>query len=375
MTRGCILISCLALILSCQSLEKNTTSDDLGFEDITLLNASAFSIQKKGQSFRIRTFHPDSPDQIIQEIFIGEDHYKHDADLHLTDPIERVAVLSTTYIEYIRSLSVESTISCATNVDLIYSTVIKKRLDEGLIIDLGNEETFNIERLINSDVDLVFYYDFGPGSAAMISRLEDMGMQVVKVFEFLEKEPLGKAEWIKFFGALYNKMDEADSIYNAIEHEYMKLRALTTQSERGKSVFTGLPWKGEWHQPGGASFQASYFRDAGADYLWKEDLSVSGILMDREVIFNKALDADIWMHPNNVINLGGIVASDKRFEQFNSYRNGEVYNNNKRLNEHMGNDYWESGLLNPHLILKDLISIFRPELMPNHELYYYQKLN
>ena len=96
MTRGCILISCLALILSCQSLEKNTTSDDLGFEDITLLNASAFSIQKKGQSFRIRTFHPDSPDQIIQEIFIGEDHYKHDADLHLTDPIERVAVLSTT---------------------------------------------------------------------------------------------------------------------------------------------------------------------------------------------------------------------------------------------------------------------------------------
>jgi iron complex transport system substrate-binding protein len=374
MTRGFISITCLVLVLSCQSPEKNTTPSDPSYREIKLSNASAFSIQKKGQSFRVRTFHPEHPDQLIQEIIVGEDSDQSTNSLQFTKPISRVAILSTTYLEYIRSLHEASSISCASNVDLIYSPEIRERIAKGQIVDLGNEDSFNMERLIDAKVDLVFYYDFGPGTSAMISRLENMDIRVVRVFEYLEKDPLGKAEWIKFFGALYNKMDEAERIFDTIRDEYIKLKALTNKKNAGKTVFTGLPWKGEWHQPGGASFQASYFRDAGADYLWKQDSSVSGILMDREVIFDKALDADIWIHPNNAIKLNDIFLSDKRFEQFKSFRNGEVYNNNKRINDHMGNDYWESGLLHPHLILKDLISIFQPEILPDHELYYYQKL-
>ncbi|HAW52582.1 MAG TPA: ABC transporter substrate-binding protein [Flavobacteriales bacterium] len=375
MTRIFILLSCLIFALpGCKSPEENHIDNDTAFEEITLLNASAFSIQKRANSYLIKTFHPEHPEQIIQEIRIGEHCKNSTENLCFNQPISRVAVLSTTYLGYISSLDMTTAIRCVTNADLIYSPEIQERVADGLIINLGNEKALNMERLIVSDVDLVFYYDFGPGTAAMIDRLEKMGIRVVKVYEYLEKDPLGKAEWIKFFGALFNKTEEADSIFNEISDEYLKLKKRAGQDALKKTVFTGLPFKGEWHQPGGASFQAAYFSDAGADYLWKEDSSVSGILMDREVIFEKALGADVWLHPNNETTLEGIIDLDVRFEQFKSFQNGQVYNNNKRLNENMGNDYWESGLLNPQLVLKDLIAIFQPGIFPDHELYYYQKL-
>jgi iron complex transport system substrate-binding protein len=257
---------------------------------------------------------------------------------------------------------------------LIYNQEFRALIESNKIIDVGNDQSLNYEKLIEVQPDIIFFYDFGPSTAAVVQRLEDLGLKVIRVAEFMEESPLGKAEWIKFFGAVYNKMNLADSIFNVIESSYLELISLDENSISKPMVFTGLPWKGEWYQPGGASFQAKYFEDAGADYIWSENTSTSGITVDREVIYEKAIQADFWLHPSNALTMTEITNDDERFAHFESFKQGRVYNNNARLNENMGNDYWESGLLNPHLILKDLMFIFHPELYPDHQLHYYRKL-
>jgi len=135
-----------------------------------------------------------------------------------------------------------------------------------------------------------------------------------------------------------------------------------------------MPWKGAWHVPGSQSFQAQLFKDAGASYLWAEDNeSTSSLVKSKEVIIDKALDADYWLNLNAYRSITSIIAYDQKFSTFKAVQVKNLYNNDKRLNVSSGNDYWESGVVNPHIILKDLIKIFHPNLI-NHKLYYYQRI-
>ena len=140
------------------------------------------------------------------------------------------------------------------------------------------------------------------------------------------------------------------------------------------TVLLNAPYQGIWWIPGGNSFLARFLKDAGAAYLWADDPSTGSKIIDFEVIYEKALDADYWLHPGQWNSLKEGLAVDERFAQFRAFREGHVYNNNARVNKYGGNDYWESGLTKPDVILADLIKIFHPELVPDHKLVYYKKL-
>lgn len=311
--------------------------------------------------------------EVLQRIRIGGVRQEGD-DVFLVSSPKSVAVLSTTYLSFINSLNETTSVKGISNSALVYSESIKNKVNSKEIIDLGNDVALNYELLLDLDPDLIFFYDFGPSTSAVAEKMKSLGLNVVFVSEFRETTPLGKTEWIKFFGAIYNKTELADSLFQNIENQYNNLCQLKSKFDDYPSVFTALPWKGQWYQPGGKSFQARYFEDAGAKYLWSDDNQVSGISIDKEVVFEKAINADFWLHPSNVVSLDEIVAMDSRYAEFESFAEKRVYNNNKRLNSNMGNDYWEEGIMEPHIILKDLMSIFHPEFFPDYERKYYRKL-
>ena len=205
-----------------------------------------------------------------------------------------------------------------------------------------------------------------------INKIKTLGLEVVLNAEYIETHPLGKAEWIKFVAAFYNQNEKARTIFNEIEKEYLNLLTLT-QNIKKPTVFVGMPWNGAWYVPGGKSFQAQLFKDAGAEYLWLDNDEKGSLVKAKEIILDQAYEADFWLNQNSYRSIDAVVVYDENFKGFKAVKDKQLFNNDKRVNAKSGNDYWESGVINPHIVLKDLISIFHPRLL-EHQLYYYRKL-
>jgi iron complex transport system substrate-binding protein len=361
MIRGLLLsLFLLNILQSCTNQpESKTEREPSEFRRIQFKYVSALELWESDDSLKIIVKLPHS-DEKSHTIFAKKE-------------VGSLVCLSTTHVGYLESLSSLSKIKALSNANLIYSENLNSMITAGGILDLGGDQQIDPEYLLNLDPDHILFYDFDPGTSNLISKMESLNLSVIRIHEFMETTPLGKAEWIKFFGVLLDKKSEADSVFTFIEEAYLDL--LNTQlSEEKPGVIFGLPWKGTWHQPGGSSFQSQFIKDAGGRYLWENDTSSNALVLDREVILDKGVDADIWLHLNNETSLRGVIEINPAFKSFESVKNNRVYNNNARLNVNMGNDYWESGIVNPHIILKDLMAIIYPKRFPEHELVYYRKL-
>jgi iron complex transport system substrate-binding protein len=212
---------------------------------------------------------------------------------------------------------------------------------------------------------------------APISRymtLANAGIPVIVNADWLETDPLGRAEWVKLMAALLNKEDEVNAKFSALEKEYNRIKDLAVKATVKPQVVVGMPFKGTWYVPGGDNYQTQLLRDAGAKYHWSDVAGAGSLALDFETVAPIALKADFWINMGNARSKAEIAAADQRYTRFNAYQKGTLYNSNKRLNDIGANDYWESGAVNPQLILADLVKIFHPELLPDHQLVYYKQL-
>jgi iron complex transport system substrate-binding protein len=115
--------------------------------------------------------------------------------------------------------------------------------------------------------------------------------------------------------------------------------------------------------------------DAGGYYLWHGVESSVSMPMGLENVYIKALTADYWLNTGTADTKSEILSIDSRLANLPCFRNGNLFNNNKRTNANGGNDYWESGSISPQIILNDIASVLHPGLFPGRELYYYKKVN
>ena len=193
----------------------------------------------------------------------------------------------------------------------------------------------------------------------------------------METTPLGRAEWGKFLALFYNTEKEANEFFAQTAATYNELTTLTAGIEAKPTVFLNTAWEGTWYVPGGKSYLANFIADAGGDYLWSDDSSTGSLYLSYEEVLDVAgTNGEIWLNPGGFsFSAADVLMLDERYGEFSAYQNGEMYNNNNRLSEMGGNDFFESGIAYPEVILADLIVIFHPELLPDHELQYYLKLN
>lgn len=291
-------------------------------------------------------------------------------------PVKKIVCMSTSYLPMINALGEERSIIGISGGRYIYDSDLLERYRNGEIYEVGYDENLNKELLLSISPDLVIAYGVGSESEGYVGKLRDLGIKIIYNADYLESDPLAKAEWIKFFGFLFDKDSLATEIFNSIAKEYMTLQEyISANTDNRPSVLLGLPYRDNWFISPGNSFISRIISDAGGRYIWsdlKSDLTLS---YSFETVFSKAVSADFWLNTGNASSLEEISAIDSRFRKLKCFKNGNIYNNNKRVNNEGGNDYWESGALYPQIILKDIASILHPELFSDYKLFYYQKLH
>jgi iron complex transport system substrate-binding protein len=288
-------------------------------------------------------------------------------------PLRKIICMSTTHIAMISALGEENSIAGISGSNFPFSQSLNEKIEKGLIQDVGYEANLNKELILKISPDLVMMYGIGSESNSYTGKIKELGIQILFNADYLETDPLGKAEWIKLFGALYCKEDLAGSIFNSEADSYNELKSYISGNINVRpKVMLGLPFRDIWYISPGNSFINRLIEDAGGDYLWKNSVSSFSMPFGIENVYMNALHADYWLNIGAVKSKDEIVVVDPRLDDLPCFRTGNLFNNNKRLTKKGGNDYWESGALHPHRILKDIAAILHPDLFDGYDLFFYR---
>lgn len=286
---------------------------------------------------------------------------------------KRIVCTSTSHLPFFEMLEMEASVVGFPNLNYISSKVFIQRAAEGLLTDLGPDGSMNMELLLGLDPDAVIAFDMG-GESMTLDKIKESGIPVYYNSDFLEQSPLGRAEWIKFFGALLNKEAEADSIFNAIALEYNRLSELTSNVANKPTILSGVVYGDVWFLPGGQNWASTFFKNAGGEYLWATDTTSGWLELSFESVYDNGNNAEFWIGTSTLNTMDEMRGQDERYASFEAFKKSEVYNYNKRIGPNGGYDFFESGYSRPDLVLSDLIKILHPELLPEYETVYFQSI-
>lgn len=291
-------------------------------------------------------------------------------------PLRNIAVTSSMHVGLLAFLGATDIITGLSGMQYVFSPEVKKMIRTGKVTEIGREQGLNEEKLITMHPDLIMATG-GPGAKMdHYATLKEAGIPVLVNSEWVENTPLGRAEWVKLLAALLNKERLVNEKFGQIENEYQRLTLLTKELKHKPSIISGLNTKDAWFLPNGESYMAQFFRDAGGDYHWNNTKATGSLPLNFEAVSPVALTADFWLNVgfSGTDTRKDILAQDNRYGDFKSYKSGNMYSYNNRVNEQGSNDFFESGTVNPHIVLSDLIKILHPELLPAHQLVYYKQL-
>ncbi len=290
-------------------------------------------------------------------------------------PVRTVIATSTTHLPHIEKLGEVHSLIGIDNIKYVNSEAVNQCFAAGKLVEVGRGGSIDLEKVLVLQPDLVII-DAQSQDNALIA-LREAGVTAVVNAAYADPSLLGRVEWIKFIGTFYNKEEQASAQFDSIVTRYEARKALTQNlpADQRPTVFVGSLWRGTWFMSGGKTYAAQLLEDAGANYLWRDDDSQQSLALDFETVYEKAHDADCWITMRNAwYSRDDVVAEDARYRKFTAFKTGKVFNANARLNDQGGNDYWETGLIEPDVMLADIIKILHPDLLSDHQLKYYRKL-
>lgn len=289
-------------------------------------------------------------------------------------PIDSFISLSSTYLPFLEQIGELESLLAVDTADYIYNAAVRSWVEEGKVAEVGSGPTVDVEQVVELAPDLIMTSASGFNEWDTHPVLQQAGLPVVINSDYLEQDPLGRAEWGKFIAAFFDKEVEADLIFDAVVARYEEAKSTVAGQTEKATVFVNTAYEGTWYMPGGESYAAILLRDAGVNYLWNEMEGTGAMPIDFEVVIERAKDADFWLNVGFASDLASLAAMDPRYADFLAYQEGQVFNNNARITDMGGTDYFESGAANPDAVLRDLIAIFYPELAGEHQFFYYRQL-
>jgi iron complex transport system substrate-binding protein len=289
-------------------------------------------------------------------------------------PVKSIVTMSTSYLPFLDELGVLDRLVGLDDATYVSNPAVLKMAEEGKLTMLGYGSAVNVEKALELKPGLIMTYGSGAPEYDAHPVLIQAGLKVAINAEWLDTSPLGRAEWGKFIAAFFNKEADAEALFAEKAARYNELKALTASLTEKPTVFTASAYQGTWNVPGGKSFAAAFLTDAGAAYLWADDASTGSLPLAFEAVFEKAQNADYWLNVGFFFTLADLTAADARYADFAAFQNGDVWNNDAKASPNGGNDYYESAVAHPEIVLADLVKIFHPDLLPDHELVYYRQL-
>lgn len=289
-------------------------------------------------------------------------------------PVKRVISLSTTFLGFIDELDEVDSLVGIGSFRYTNTTAVVEKIKKDELVEVGSESSKNIELIVSLAPDIVFTNALGNPDQDIHPVFNRMGILSVLTAAYMEETLLGRAEWIKFVAAFYDKLEMAETLFSKTESEYNALRNLTAGIQNRPTVFANAPWGNVWYTPSGISFIAHAIQDAGGHYLWADDRNNGTLPLDFETVYERVIDAQFWINTGYLDSMSVLLSNDDRYQDFRAVKDGNVYSESNRLNESGGNDIWERGVIHPQEILADLIKIFHPDHLPEHEFVFYRKV-
>jgi iron complex transport system substrate-binding protein len=289
-------------------------------------------------------------------------------------PINKIVVTSTTHIPMVELLNEEAAIIGFPYGQYVSSKKTRNLLDAGKITEIGNESSLNTEILLDLQPELVVGYGVSSADKTLTS-IKKAGINVIYNGDWLEETPLGRAEWIKFFGILFDKEKQADSIFNVIEKNYIAVKKKALKSEIKGSILSGaIMSKDIWNLPAGDSFEAQFLKDANLNYLWKDTRGKGSLSLSFESVFDKGATADFWIAPGYFSSKEQLLKSNKLYARFKAFQKDHIYTSSTKKGKTGGIIYYELATTRPDLVLKDIVKITNPSLFPNYTLTFFAKM-
>lgn len=372
----------LLMLANCSSSPDKKDLPAAPANNSLLKYARRFSIEPKGELTLVHVFgNRLKPGDTTATYAVGTDSSElpplSGRAVFIKKPCQKIAALSSIYANIIYDLGSIDQLVAIDNLDYVVNPDIIAKYRRGGLKELAKGPVADVEQTVALKPDIVFTFGMGEPGRDVNPKLLQSGIPIAVSIDHLEESPLGRAEWIKFYAVFTGKEALADSLFSATEKNYRELSALAAKAAHRPLVFTEMKYGDTWYVPGGKSYVAQLLKDAGADYVWKDDANAGSLPLSFEQVYVKARQADFWLNPSMVKTRAELLSYEPRYAEFKAFKTEGIYNNNKVANEKGYSTYWETGMTYPNRILGDLIRIFHPELETGvkNDLYYYRQIH
>lgn len=281
-------------------------------------------------------------------------------------PLRRVVCMSSSYVAFIDALGETDAIVGVSGLRYIFNPKLNAQ-------EVGYDAQVNYELLAALKPDLMLVYGVSDENAQVTMKLGELGIPYIYIGEYVEPSPLGRAEWLVAFGEMFNRRGEAQTLFGQIRDRYLALREKAAEAAQRPRVLFNAPYGDVWYMPSQRSYMAQLVRDAGGEYEMggQGDESVA---VGAEKAFVMAQDADVWLNPGAAVTLADVLRDNPRFARVPAVVQGRVFNNNARMTEAGGSDFWESAVVHPDAVLRDLVNILQPEILSDSTYTYFRHL-
>lgn len=367
-------LMCGFSLSTCRIAPQNAESDEsVKADSMSPVYAKGFRVVwQNGQRF-IQIMNPWDDQLVLQEVILQSKDTVSDDQSTIKQliklPVEAVVALSATQWAAFEKMDALDRISGITESDFVQSPAMQKRLKQGKTTDVGRHALLKPEVILQLMPELIIYVPEKTGVPAVLSKT---GLPLLAWPDYFETDPLGRAEWIKLVGILVQKEEEAFSMFRAIEEAYLNYRKHTLTLDSRPTIFADKAFNEQWYIPGGSSYMARLFKDAGAQYIWADKPSAASIPMDMESIAARALHADFWRIAHAApegYNQEILRKEHALYAHFNAFKRNQIIFCNTAKSA-----YFEKGPFEPHIVLADLIHFLHPALLPDHKPVYHQIL-
>ena len=324
--------------------------------------ARGFVFYKYGDSIQVVVRSPSD----TLHIYYHQNYLSPKSDTSSIIVAKRLALGSTTYVPFLSHLSLLSEISAMSYPHRVNNDTLKKRIKSGEVTDITGSRQVDLEQLASSGAQVIFE---APTDDQQRKLIENVGVTQIPIVEYAELSPLGRAEWLTFFGAICGRFKEARLQFDSIATQYNRLKNKVALSSSAPKVFIGSTFQGKWFAPSGSSITAKLVGDAGGNYIFSGTKNDHNLDLTAEAVVGASTYANFWgliVQGNHIKSIHDLETLEPRLKGSRPFKSNHVF-----VSSTGKNGYFEEGILEPQVQLADLISIFHPRILPSHSCKYF----
>lgn len=296
-------------------------------------------------------------------------------------PLESNVVFTAPHCQLMYELGCKNAITGVCDKDYINIPDIKERvkLSDGkastsdtdkVIIDCGSSMQPDIERIIALKPEGLFISPFE--NSGGYGKLDKLHIPIIETADYMETSPLGRAEWMKFYGLLFKSEERSDSLFSSIEKEYMTLKAEAAKLPQGLSILTERKMGNVWYVPGGKSTMGILLKDANAKYIFADDTHSGSLAYGPERILSKGTQVDVWAFKyfgGKALSKNDLLAEYEGYKVLKAFNSNSIYQVDTSTQP-----YFELTSFHPEILLREFIILAHPKATQFGKLRFYQHL-